>query len=116
MHIVRFPDAPHYTAAGHEGMQMVYLQGRAAGPTETVWLGVSTLEPGGGTLLDTSAVEKIYVVLDGEVTISNGMDQQTLQKWDSCRLASNEARQLKNNTGHPASILLVMPLGASKPP
>ena len=116
MHVVRFPNAPAYTAAGHEGMQMVYLQGREAGPTETVWLGVSTLEPGGGTLLDASLVEKIYVVLEGEVTISNGDDQRTLQKWDSCRIAPHEARKLKNHTGQPASILLVMPLGASKPP
>lgn len=116
MHIVRFAAAPAYTAAGHDGMRMARLQGRDAGPTDTVWLGVSTLEAGGGTTLDGSSVEKIYVVLDGEVTVSNGVDQCRLQKWDSCRFAPDESRKLHNETRQPASILLVMPLGASKPP
>jgi hypothetical protein len=116
MHVVRFADAPAYTAAGHDGMQMLRLQGREAGPTDKVWLGLSTLEPGGGTTLDASAVEKIYVVLDGEITVSNGTDQVRLRRWDSCRVAPHEGRRLQNQTQKPASILLVMPVEAAKPP
>ena len=70
MHVVRFDAAPPYAAPGHEGMRMVRLQGREAGPADLVWLGVSTIEPGGGATLSASEVEKMYVVLDGRVLIS----------------------------------------------
>lgn len=46
MHIVRFAKAPTYQAPGHTLMSMVRLQGREAGPTDTTWLGVSTIAPG----------------------------------------------------------------------
>ncbi|MGO4171878.1 cupin domain-containing protein [Bosea sp. TAF32] len=110
MHVVRFTEAPSYDAPGHALMAMVRLQGREAGPADTAWLGVSTIAPGGGTTLDASGVEKLYVVLDGTVTVSNGQDKVRLQRWDSCRIAPGEGRQLSNDTGEPASILLVMPL------
>jgi quercetin dioxygenase-like cupin family protein len=110
MNIVRFDAAPEYQAPGHDLMRMVRLQGREAGPSETLWLGVSTIEPGGGTTLDASGLEKMYVVLDGEVTISNGYEEAVLRPWDSCRIAPNEERALKNNTNRPATILLAMPL------
>src|SRR3954470_5047507 len=114
MNIVRFDGAPEYQAPGHNLMRMVRLQGREAGPAETLWLGVSIIEPGGGTTLDASGLEKMYVVLDGEVTISNGHEQVVLRPWDSCRIAPNEGRALKNNTNQPATILLAMPLQAAK--
>jgi quercetin dioxygenase-like cupin family protein len=114
MHVTRFIEAPPYSAAGHDEMQMVRLQGREAGPSDTVWIGVSTIAPGGGTTLDSSSIEKFYVVLQGEVTVSNGRDEIRLGQWDSCRIAPDEGRQLRNNTEQPASILLVMPLQASR--
>jgi hypothetical protein len=58
MHVVQFADAPIYQAPGHFKMKMVRLQGRESDPGDTVWLGMSTLEPGGETTLDTSSVEK----------------------------------------------------------
>lgn len=115
MHVVRFDDAPSYDAPGHTLMEMVRLQGREAGPSDTAWLGVSTLAPGGGTTLDASGVEKLYVVLDGTVTISNGLEKVSLSRWDSCRIAPGEGRQLSNGTSEPASILLVMPLQPPPP-
>lgn len=116
MHVVRYAEAPAYDAPGHHDMHLVRLQGREAGPADTVWIGVSTLEPGGGTTLDASNVEKMYVVLDGEVTISNGREEERLQQWDSCRISPNEARQLRNDTLGLAKILLVMPLQTTGPP
>jgi quercetin dioxygenase-like cupin family protein len=52
----------------------------------------------------------MYVVLAGEVTISNSSGEAVLRRWDSCRIAPNEGRALKNNTDRPATILLAMPL------
>jgi mannose-6-phosphate isomerase-like protein (cupin superfamily) len=92
-------------------MHMLRLQGREAGDSEVLWLGLSHLLPGGGTTLDASPLEKMYVVLDGEVTISNGSDEVTLRPWDSCRIAPDEPRALSNRSNRPATVLLAMPLG-----
>ncbi len=111
MHVVRLDAAPPYEAPGHDHMRMLRLQGREAGASEVLWLGLSHILPGGGTTLDASPLEKMYVVLDGEVTISNGADEVTLRPWDSCRIAPDEPRALSNRTNKPATILLAMPLG-----
>jgi uncharacterized cupin superfamily protein len=114
MQVVRFADAPAYTAPGHHDMQMVRLQGREAGPSTDVWLGVSRIAPGGGTTLSASPQEKMYVVLEGEVSISNGESEASLRAWDSCRIAASEPRRLENRTAQPAVVLLVMPLSDSE--
>ena len=114
MNVVRIAAAPPYEAAGHERMGMVRLQGREAGPAESVWLGLSTLAPGGGTMLDTSEVEKFYVVWSGEVTVSNGSETVTLGPLDSVRIAPGEPRQLRNATDRDAMILLAMPIVTPK--
>jgi mannose-6-phosphate isomerase-like protein (cupin superfamily) len=111
MNVVRLAAAPAYEAPGHDRMRMLRLQGREAGASDVLWLGLSHLLPGGGTTLDASPLEKMYVVLDGEVTISNGSEEVTLQAWDSCRIAPDEPRALSNRTNRPATILLAMPLG-----
>ena len=109
MNVVRFENAPAYFPPNHDGMHCLRLQGHEAGPSDTVWLGVSHLLPGGGTTLDASPVEKFYIVLDGEVTVVTESGEATLGRNDSCRLAPGEKRALKNRTNRPASILLVMP-------
>ena len=116
MNVVRFEAAPPYEAPGHDLMRMVRLQGREAGPSDTAWLGVSRIEPGGGTTLDASGVEKMYVVLEGELTISNGQDAVVLRPWDSCRIAPHEPRALRNDTDKPAAVLLAMPHRTAETP
>ncbi|EWY38325.1 membrane protein [Skermanella stibiiresistens SB22] len=110
MRIVRLADAPAYEAPGHALMRMARLQGREAGPSTSLWLGLSRIAPGGGTTLDASALEKMYVVLEGEVVISNGREEATLHPWDSCRIAPHEERRLANLTDREAVILLAMPV------
>jgi hypothetical protein len=110
MNVVRLDAAPAYEAPGHNLMRMLRLQGREAGASDMLWLGLSHILPGGGTTLDASPIEKMYVVLDGEVTISNGTEEVTLRPWDSCRIAPDEPRALSNRTNRPATILLAMPL------
>ena len=110
MNVVRLDAAPAYEAPGHSQMRMLRLQGRDAGASDVLWLGLSHILPGGGTTLDASPLEKMYVVLEGEVTISNGTEEVTLRPWDSCRIAPDEPRSLSNRTNRPATILLAMPL------
>jgi mannose-6-phosphate isomerase-like protein (cupin superfamily) len=114
MHVVRFAEAPEYTAPGHHDMAMVRLQGREAGPSSDLWVGISVVAPGGGTTLSSSPQEKMYVVLDGRLQISNGESEVALDKWDSCRIAGGEDRRLVNGTNSPVTVLLVMPLSADE--
>jgi uncharacterized cupin superfamily protein len=111
MNLTRLADAPVYEPPNHTGMHCLRLQGREAGPSDALWLGLSHLLPGGHTSLEASAVEKHYVVLHGAVTVITDDGAVTLGVWDSCRLAPGEKRRLENRTNRPASILLAMPLG-----
>jgi len=114
MHVVHFTEAPKYSAPGHFDMAMVRLQGREAGPSSELWMGISVIAPGGGTTLSSSPQEKMYVVLDGSLHVSNGQTEVVLERWDSCRIAAGEDRRLTNQTTSPVSVLLVMPLPASE--
>jgi quercetin dioxygenase-like cupin family protein len=113
MNITRFTQAPVYVAPNHFDMQCVRLQGHEAGPSQALWMGVSTIAPGGHTSLDGSPFEKHYVVLDGEVTLVSELHGQqseaVLQKHDSACFAPGEKRQLVNRSSQAASILLAMP-------
>ncbi len=97
-------------------MSMQRLQGHEAGPAVQLWLGLSTLAPGGHTTLDPSPMEKHYVVLEGSVTLVSELNGQrteaVLHVWDSARYAPGEKRQLINLTDKPARVLLAMPLQA----
>ncbi len=69
MHLTRLAAARPYTAPDHVDMRMLRLQGREAGPSDSLWLGLSHLLPGGHTAMDAAPVEKFYLVVEGEVTV-----------------------------------------------
>ena len=114
MNVTRFDQAPEYVAPNHFDMLCQRLQGREAGPAEQLWLGVSTIAPGGHTGLDGSPMEKHYVVLEGELVLIGEIDgvrqEAVLGRFDSCRFAPGEKRQLVNRSQQPARVLLAMPL------
>jgi mannose-6-phosphate isomerase-like protein (cupin superfamily) len=110
MHVVRLQDAPPYQSPGHNGMRMLRLQGREAGPADMLWLGMSQILPGGGIDSSASPEEKFYVVLEGIVTVETPEGSVQLARWDSCRIAPHEPRVLKNETSTPVIVLLAMPL------
>jgi quercetin dioxygenase-like cupin family protein len=109
MHVTRIDTAQPYEAPKHFDMRGLRLQGFDASPAENFWVGLSHFLPGGGAESDTTPVEKIYVVIDGNVTVSTDDDETELGPLDSCRLAPSERRSIVNNTNRPASMLVVMP-------
>lgn len=110
MDVVRLKDAPPYEAPGHTGFRMSRLQGMEASPAVAMWVGLSVIAPGGYTTLTASGLEKIYVVVDGEVTLGNGEQEVVLQPLDSCRIAPDESRQVRNDGAREARLILAMPL------
>ena len=115
MHLTRFEQAPAYEAPNHFDMRCLRLQGKEAGPSTQMWMGMSQLLPGGHTTLDGSPIEKLYLVLEGRLTVVSELDgrieQQELGPYDSCRIAPGEKRQLLNRSQRPVLVALVMANG-----
>jgi len=113
MDIVQLTDTAAYDAPGHHGMVAFTLQGRDRTPNEHFWVGLSIFLPGGGAERAASPTEKVYLVLDGEVTVITDRETVTLGAMDSCRIAPGEARAIENR-GHAAARMVVMS-ATSKP-
>jgi quercetin dioxygenase-like cupin family protein len=108
MEVVRLADAPPYEAPKHFDMRGLRLQGFEASGAENFWVGLSNYLPGGGAEMDATPVEKVYLVVDGEVTVTTDEGDTVLRRFDSCRLAPGEARSIENRTNLPALMLVVM--------
>ena len=110
MQVKRLADAQRYDAPKHFDMRSLRLQGLEASAADFAWVGLSYFLPGGGAEMDAGASGKIYVVLDGEVTIhlADGATH-ALAKLDSCFIPAGEARAIRNAGNVVAAMLVVMP-------
>jgi quercetin dioxygenase-like cupin family protein len=115
MEVVRLSEAKPYESPGHFDMRGLRLQGHEASGAESFWVGLSYFLPGGGVEMGATPVEKVYVVLEGEVTVITDGGTATLGRLDSCRLAPDEARAIENRGNLPASMLVVMPYPQPQP-
>jgi quercetin dioxygenase-like cupin family protein len=109
MHVTKIEDAGTYQAPGHFDVRTLRLQGADASPVENFTLGLSVFLPAGGCEMSTTPLEKVYVVVEGEVTIVTDSGEATLGPLDSIYLAPNEARAIENRTNKAATMLVVMP-------
>src|SRR6202522_3088479 len=109
MLVKRFAEAKPYEAPNHFDMRALRLQGfESGGPTES-WVGLSHFLPGGGAGPDSSPLEKVYVVLTGELTIRVGSESRALGPLDSCCIPGGETREVKNLGNQVATMIVVMP-------
>lgn len=100
-----------YEAPGHFKMIAMRLHGKEETGTEKFWMGLSHFLPGGGAdyAYEDSPTEKIYYVLEGEVTIyTKDKEKIVLKKNDSIFIGPNEGRELINDTNMPASMLVIV--------
>jgi quercetin dioxygenase-like cupin family protein len=105
----RFADAKPYEAPNHRGVVGLRLQGFEAGGPTNQWVGLSQFLPGGGAGPDSTPFEKVYVVLDGEMTVVVGGEETVLGRYDSCTIAPGEERVVENRTNHVSTMLVVIP-------
>jgi quercetin dioxygenase-like cupin family protein len=108
--ITRISEAQRYDAPKHFDMRSLRLQGFNASQADFAWLGLSYFLPGGGAEMDAGPIGKIYVVLDGEVTIELASGEtHVLSRLDSCFIAAGEGRAIRNAGNVVATMLVVMP-------
>lgn len=110
MEITRFVSAPFYTAPNHEGVTARRLQGGDSTSADFAWVGYSEFPPGVVVPMDAGPVGKIYVVMDGVITVtqSDGASH-TLNKYDSIFISPQEARSIKNIGSKSAAIIVITP-------
>lgn len=109
MRVNRIAEVKPYTAPKHFDMRGLRLQGFEASPAAGFWVGLSHFLPGGGAESDATPLEKVYVVVEGEVTVATDEGETVLHRLDSCWLAPGERRSIVNRTNLPASMLVIMP-------
>lgn len=114
MKVTRFQDAEHYVAPNHYDMRSMRLQGFASEGPQSFWTGLSQFLPGGGAGPDSSPLEKVYVVLEGQLTIKAEGQEVVLGPMDSCYIGGDVVREVKNSSNAVASMIVVMPYPEKK--
>ncbi|MEO1681543.1 MAG: cupin domain-containing protein [Pseudomonadota bacterium] len=109
MLIKRFEHAQSYEAPNHWGVHGLRLQGFEDGGPTNQWVGFSQFLPGGGAGPDSTPFEKVYVVLEGEMTLEWDGNTETLRAMDSCTIPPGQVRRIENTSNHVCKMLVVIP-------
>ena len=109
MKVKRFDSAKPYDAPNHHGAVGLRLQGFEDGGPENQWMGLSQFLPGGGAGPDATPIEKVYFIVEGEMTVTIGDVETVLSKYDSCTIPAGETRKIENRSNHVCTMLVVMP-------
>ena len=109
MHLKRFTEAQPYDAPNHRGVVGLRLQGFEPGGPTNQWVGLSQFLPGGGAGPGATPFEKVYVVLEGEMTVIIDRRETLLGRYDSCTIAPGEVREIKNRSNNVCTMLVVIP-------
>jgi mannose-6-phosphate isomerase-like protein (cupin superfamily) len=105
---VSLSDVKPYDAAGHFKMTALRLQGKEETGAKRFWMGLSHFLPGGGAEFSSSPTEKIYFLLEGELTVKTATEEVVLKPNDSLYIGENEGRSIINHTNKPASMLVII--------
>ncbi len=99
-----------YAAAKHFNVSTMRLQGKEETGIQKFWVGLSYFLPGGGAewAYEDNPNEKVYIVLDGELTVKNKKEEVTLGPMDSLYLVPNEGREVLNKTNKLVTMLVVI--------
>jgi len=115
MLVKRFGEAQPYEAPNHYDMRSLRLLGFEQGGPEKLWIGLSHFLPGGGAGPDSSPLEKVYVVLEGAITLKTAATEVVLGPLDSCCIPPGEVREVKNHGNEVATMLVAMPYPEKTP-
>ena len=114
MKVTKISEAQKYDPPNHMDCTALRLHGFDASDSEKFWVGLSHILPGGGTTMEATPLEKVYVVVTGEITVITPDGKATMGVHDSCHIPANEERQVINETNSPASMIVIMPYPESQ--
>ena len=109
MLVKRFADAKTYEAPNHRGVVGLRLQGFEEHGPKNQWIGYSQFLPGGGAGPDSTPFEKVYVILEGEMTVITDGEETVLHALDSCTIQPNEVREIANRANYVCKMFVVIP-------
>jgi quercetin dioxygenase-like cupin family protein len=105
--VTRVAEAVFYDPPGHFDMRATRLH-NAGDVDGSITLGLSHFLPGGGAKMAEAAIELLYYVIEGEMTISTSDGKEhVLYAGDSMHFRPNQGRESKN-TGHSTAKMLVL--------
>jgi len=104
---VELKDVKPYDPPKHFNMTALKLHDKESTGSSN-FVGLSHFLPGGGAGWDEGSAEKIYFVLDGEVTIKTKEEEIILRATDSIYIGPGEGREIINKTNMPASMLVIV--------
>jgi len=108
---IELKDVSPYSAPLHFDMKAMKLQGKEETGATKFWMGMSYFLPGGGAdwaYEENSPTEKVYFVIEGEITVKSKTETYILRKGDSIFIGPNEGRSMINNTNQVATVLVVI--------
>lgn len=107
---IELKDAAPYSAPLHFDMKAMKLHGIEESGASKFWMGMSHFLPSGGAewAYDVSPTEKVYFVLEGEITVKSKDEVFVLKKGDSIFIGQNEGRSMLNKTNQVATVLVVI--------
>jgi len=103
----RFADAAAFQPEGHTGVSPVRLTG--TDPDEPISVVLSSYEPGAQAERSPVALDTVYVILTGQLTVSLDDEEIELNRLDSLFLPAGCVRAVDNRTDEPASMFVIRP-------
>lgn len=106
-HVTKKEEATPYTAGGHYDVRTTRLH-NGDDVNGSITLGLSHFLPGGGAEMKTSPTELIYMVLEGEMTITTDDGAvHVLHAGDSIHFSPEQGRSSRNTGCVSAQMLVV---------
>ena len=105
---VELKDLKPYNPPDHFDMKAFLVHQKTSSGEPKYWMGLSHFLPGGGADMATAPVEIVYFVLEGELTVKTEAEVIKLKKWESLHIMPGESRAVINETGLPASMLVIV--------
>ncbi|WED23361.1 cupin domain-containing protein [Vibrio sp. JC009] len=106
---VTLDDAKQYSPPGHFKMTAAGLHNEAVGRSKAFGIGISVFEPGGGAESNSEGPERVYFVLEGQLTITTPDGDIVLNQFESIYRPAGAECGIINKSDKLVKMLVVGP-------
>lgn len=104
-----YPLDPPGQPKRHHGVKALRLQGAEVTGMQEFMVGLSYYLPGACVDDHNAETDKVYIVLNGHLTVTANGQNTVLGPMDSCRLVAGEPRRVDNLSNEMASMFVIIP-------